>query len=201
MDPFISRTDLSDYSGRDVTQDDGALIALDAACGICRTAAEQIFNPVTADEIALDGTGTDCILLPERPVNAVGTVIVNGVTKGTLDFVNTTDGKLFATDGTANWTTWNNPVSSGWVWLRGGTAIWPEGRQNIQITYDHGYEEGGTIAVPSQVRMVALAIAHRLIDQGAAMAETVGMDSIRYHTAATDLTAGEAMILRRFRTT
>lgn len=196
MDPFISRADLSDYIGRDVSNDDGATIAINAACDMVRTVAEQLFSPVT-DTVALDGTGTDFIQLPERPVNAVGTVVVNGVTKGTLDYVSTTDGKLFATSGTANWTTWAN----GWSWLRGGTAVWPAGRQNVVVTYDHGYVDGTAAAVPADVRMVALALASRLAVQGPAMAETQGTDSIRYAAASTDLTNGEQMILRKYRTT
>ncbi len=197
MDPFISRTDLTDHMGRDVTQDNGAIIAINAACDTCRRISEQMFTPVTADELALDGSGTDCLLLPERPVNAVGTVVVNGVTKGTLDFCNTTDGKLFATDGTANWTTWSN----GWSWLRGGSAIWPLGRQNVVVTYDHGFQTDGITDIPADVRGVALNIAERLVIQGVAIFETVGADSIRYAGAAGDLLPGELMILRQYRTT
>ena len=200
-EPFISRQDLTDYLGRDVTSDDGALIAINAASDMCRTFSEQEFTPVTGDTVALDGSGTDCVLLPERPVNTVGTVVVNGVTKGTLDYVSTTDGKLFATSGTADWTTWSNEFTTGSCWIRGGTAIWPAGRQNIVVTYDHGYETGGSADVPRDVRMVALAIASRLFVQTVAAAETLGPASVRYHTAPPDLTAGEQMILRKYRTT
>lgn len=194
-DPFISRQDLSDYIGRDVSGDDGATIAINAACDIVRTVAEQMFTPVT-ETIALDGTGTDCVLLPERPVNAVGTVVVNGTAKGSLDYVSTTDGKLFATDGTANFTTW----ATGWTWIRGGTACWPLGRQNVVVTYDHGYASGTAADIPDDVRMVALALASRLVIQGVAVFEAVGSDSIRYAGPATDLTNGEQMILRKYRT-
>ena len=139
--------------------------------------------------------------LPERPVTNVGTVVVNGVTKGTLDYVSTSDGKLFASSGTAQWTTWNNDFTTGWCWIRGGTAFWPAGRQNVVVTYDHGYTDGTVAAVPADVRMVALSLASRLALQGPAMAETVGSDSVRWATASTDFTNGEAMILRKYRTT
>lgn len=194
MDPFISAQDLSDYIGRDVTNDDGSIIAINAACDMVRTMAEQLFTPIT-DTVALDGTGTDLILLPERPVNAVGTVVVNGVTKGTLDYVSTTDGKLFATSGTANWTTWE----TGWSWIRGGTAKWPEGRQNVVVTYDHGYVDGTVAAIPSDVRMVALALASRMAIQGVAASETQGTDAIRYAGNSTELLAGERAILYKYR--
>jgi hypothetical protein len=48
--------------------------------------------------------------------------------------------------------------------------------------------------------MVALAIATRLIVQGAALQEGRGQASIRYAVASTDLTAGERAILRKYRT-
>lgn len=195
-DPFVSRQDLSDRIGRDVTSDDGALIAVNAACDMCRTFAEQEFTPVVGDVVALDGQGTDCILLPERPVNTVGTVVVNGVTKGTLDFVSTTDGKLFATSGTAQWTTWGN----GWSWIRtGGTAVWPAGRQNVIVTYDHGFVDGTATAVPDDVRHVALSIASRIVNQGDARSETVGTETIVYGMGANDLMLGEQMILSKYR--
>ncbi len=55
--PFISRQDLSDYIGRAVTTDDGALACVDAACQIVRTFAGQLFNEAS-DTVTLDGTGT-----------------------------------------------------------------------------------------------------------------------------------------------
>ena len=44
--------------------DAGALIAIDAACDICRDVADQTFNLGTAT-VTLDGTGTDMLLLPQ----------------------------------------------------------------------------------------------------------------------------------------
>jgi hypothetical protein len=90
-DPFITLTDLSDYLGRDVSADDGAVIALDAACDICRDIAEQNFNAGTATFV-LDGTGTDSILLPQLPV-----VSVSGHVNGTAitDYTLNSNGILF----------------------------------------------------------------------------------------------------------
>ena len=45
----------------------------DAACDMVRTLAEQTFNDGTTT-LTVDGTGTDAIVLPELPVNTVGTV-------------------------------------------------------------------------------------------------------------------------------
>ena len=173
-DPFISAQDVVDYIGVGGTADPGMLIALDSACDICRTIAEQDFNAGTAT-VSLDGTGGDCLLLAQRPVLNAGTVTVNGAAE--TDFIATRDGRLLR--GTAG----------------GGTRpTWPAGRQNVTVTYEHGYTE-----VPRDVRMVALQIAARIVVQGVAMKETQGDLSVDYATAATDLNANELRILRKYR--
>lgn len=190
--PFISRADLGDYLGRDVSSDEGALIAVDSACEVVRTLTEQDFNPVNGDTVVLDGTGTDTLLLPQVPVSGAGTVVVNGGTlDGTLDYTVTEDGHLIRTAGTAALSTWAHSV--------GPSAYWPEGRQNITVTYDHGYLAGTATDVPADVRMVALMIANRLVTQGGASAETIGQVTKRYAVAATDLTNGERAILRKYK--
>jgi hypothetical protein len=177
-DPFITREDLTDYLGRDVTEDPGALIAIDAACDTVRTVAEQSFNQATTT-YTLDGTGTDALLLPDLPVSAAGTVVVDSgtITEYTLNG----NGVLYR--GTAG--CYPRPV-------------WPAGRQNVVVTADHGY---ATDDLPRDVRMVALSIAARLAVQGVALEESVGDVRVKYATSATDLTNGEARILRKYRRT
>lgn len=183
-DPFISTQDLSDYIGRDVTVDDGAMIAIDAACEIVRNISGQTFNELT-ETVGLDGTGTDCLLLPENPVLAAGTVVEAGqlLVQGT-DYVLANDRMLIRTAGTSYSTT-----------LYGDLTTWPLGRQNVQVTYDHGFS--GT--VPSDVRIVALQVASRIAIQGIATSETVGGQAITYASPAMDLTPGERLILSRYR--
>lgn len=182
---FIDTADLSDYIGRDVTTDDGAIICVDAAIDTVQTLAEQDFVQVTTDTVRLSGTGTDTLLLPQLPVVAAGTVVENGgtLTAGT-DYGVDRDGHLVRTDGTADWTTWTT----------GPTAYWPQGQRNIAVTYDHGW---GT--VPADIREVALALAARKITQGGATEETVGAVTRRYAASSTDLTNGERAILRKYR--
>src|SRR5215468_5396646 len=84
--PFISRQDLTDYIGRDVTADNGATMAVDSACQIIRDLTEQQLDAVVGGTVVLDGTGTDALLLPELPVNGAGTVSVNGTIAGTADY-------------------------------------------------------------------------------------------------------------------
>jgi hypothetical protein len=177
-DPFISTADLVDYVGRGGTADAGVLIAIDSACDIVRTISERDFNAGTAT-LALDGTGTDAVLIPNRylPVTAAGTVVVNG---GTItDFVLNSNGVLFR--GTAG----VDP-----------RPVWPKGRQNVTTTITYGYD---SLDLPRDVRMVALSIASRLVVQGVASEESIGAVRVKYATAATDLTNGERRILQKYR--
>jgi len=185
-DPFISPQDLIDHMGRGGTADAGLVIATDAACDIVRDIAEQTFNQMFADTITLDGTGTDALLLPERPVSAAGTVTVNGGT--VTDYVLADNGILFRR-GTVTSSSWD-------CWYP--TWTWPRGRQNITVTYDHGYADAD---IPRSVRLVALAIAERIAIQGAALKENIGDVSVEYAAASTDLTPGEKMILRKHKMT
>lgn len=175
-DPFIDSQDLSDYIGVDVSADPGALIALDSACDICRDIAEQSFNAGTITE-AYDGSGSDALILAQRPVISAGTVTVNGVAEP------------------------NFQVTSGGMLLRGTAGggfrpVWPRGRQNVRLTYSYGYE---TADVPRSVRMVALQIAARFVQQGVAKSETVGDVSATYAVNASDLDANELRILHKYR--
>lgn len=178
-DPFISVADLTDSLGRDMSSDPGATIAVDAACDTVRTLADHVFNEGTTT-MRLDGTGTDALVLPERPVSSVSDVQVSG--GGTMSWTlsDQEEGVLIAGD------------SSGTTL----GATWPAGRQNVTVTYVHGY---GTADVPRDVRAVALSVAQRLVIQGPPIQETVGDVSLRYSTSQLDLTAGEMAILAKYR--
>jgi hypothetical protein len=174
--PFISTKDIVDYLGRGGTADPGMIIAADAACDMVRTMAEQSFNRDTTT-VTLDGTGTDALLLPDMPVSGAGTVTVNG---GTV------------TDYT---------LASNGILLRGTAGVdprptWPTGRQNITVTFDHGYSDQD---IPRDIRMVALSVASRLVSQGPVIQEGIGNVNVRYGVNATDFTNGELMILRKYR--
>lgn len=181
---FITTEDLSDYLGRDVSSDDGAEFVVDAACQIVRTLSEQDFTEETST-VTLDGTGTDSVFLPQRPVNTVGTVAVNGDV--VTDFAFSDEGRLVRTSE-------DDPTFATWAQGYQSTAYWPNGRQNIEVTYEHG---AGT--VPSDVRMVALMIAHRMVTQGGNLKEQVGDVNRTYAVSSTDLTNGEKAILRKYR--
>lgn len=182
-EPFVSSQDLVDYLGRGTATDPGMIIAADAACDTVRAIAERTFNAGTST-VTLDGTGTDALLLPELPVTAAGTVTVAG--SAVTDFVLNGNGILFRKASTSD----VDYVDS----VR--TLKWPEGRQNIAVTYEHGYANAD---LPRDVRMVALAIASRLVVQGVAIEESLGDVRVKYAGPATDVTAGERMILQKYR--
>lgn len=179
-DPFISEQDVVDYLGRGEITDPGLVIAVDAACDICRTYAEITFNETFGETATLDGTGTDALLLPETPVTAAGTVTVNG--DAVTDFVLGPNGTLFRK---------YDETSTEYP-----TIVWPSGRQNVVVTYDFGYSDA---EFPRDVRMVALSVASRLVVQGPAIEESLGDSRVKYAAASTDLTAGEKAILRKYR--
>jgi hypothetical protein len=185
-DPFIAPIDLVNYLGRGTISDPGMLIATDAACDMVRTLTEQTFNQSTST-ITVDGTGTDALLLPELPASRAGTVTVAGGT--VTDYVLNTRLGILIRKSSGTDADYVNACR---------TLIWPEGRQNVTVTYDHGYADSD---LPRDVRMVALSIASRLVVQGVATQESNGPVSVTYGGPATDLTAGEERILQKYRQT
>jgi hypothetical protein len=192
--PFISRDDLADIFGDpSIATSDAGQIAVDSACDTCRNEAEQTFNEVTDDEVTLDGPGRDALLLPERPVTEVSEVSVNGVV--VTNYVLNGNGVLFrkGTDPIIDY--------SDWAWLP--KLIWPVGRQNIVVTYTHGYADD---LFPREVRIVALRVAERIFKQPTSAgitSETLGSYSVSYATSQASqqdiLTQGEKNILRKYK--
>lgn len=186
-DPFITGQDVVDLLGRGDPADPGLVIVTDAACDMVRTYTEQQINAGTTTE-TYDGTGTDALLLPQYPVTAAGTVLVNG---GTV-----TDYVLDARKG-AVIRKRADPGSAWWDGARSFPMLWPRGRQNVTVTFEHGYAVDN---VPQDIRMVALAAATRMFVQGPRLQETIGRQvAVVYAGAATDFTAGERIILGKYR--
>jgi hypothetical protein len=181
--PFVSVDDLSDLLGEDLTGSDSALIAVDGACDIVRAEAEQTFNVVNNDAIVLDGTGTDALMLPELPVNGIDSVAIGDDDPLTVD----DDYKL----------------NGQGILLRAGTT-WTVGRQNIAVTYDHGYSDDD---FPRDVRAVALDIAKQIYGQASTSgvaSESLGQYSVSYITSETGrqdiLGDWHRRVLRKYRT-
>jgi len=175
VDPFITVEQLGGYLRQTLSEDDELIIlALDAACQVCRDVAEQDFEFVADEDIKINGTGTNILLLPQLPVTDVAQVLdSNGNVVDTDDYVWTEDGELLKSSCLTTW--------------------W-EGNQNFTVTYSHGYEE-----VPSSVQLVACALAARIYDQGIVSQETIGGYVILYGQSEGGLTKLERAILERHR--
>ena len=125
--------------------------ALTAACQIVLDFVGDIRLWV-GDEVLVDGTGTDSIVLPFRPVWRVNSVLVD-------------DSELTADDD------WRLGQVKGGVLYRMGCS-WPWGRARVTVNLDHGYvfpaeEEDPDAAlaepVPASLKEVAMSIAARVL--------------------------------------
>ena len=144
-DPFISRDDLTDYLGRDVTGDDGALIAVDAACDTVRTIAEQDFNPPPAPSRSTGRARTRCCCRSCRSTRPARSWCRGGTV---TDYVLNGNGVLIRKLADPTVIDWDTDISPPLI-------RWPAGRQNVVVTYDHGYADAD---LPRDVRMVALSL-------------------------------------------
>lgn len=172
-----------------------ALIALEGASDSVRTYTGQDFEAVFGDVKTLDGTGGESLLLPQKA--AIHQV---------------TEVAMIATDGTPTILT---PVSqwrlgeAGIIWRIAGPWFagdwwswygWPKGRQNIRVTYDHGYtlpDQVGTAPVlPSDIQGVVLQAAARMMLMGTTggqgiTQESIGTYSVTYgHTTSLATSTG-----------
>lgn len=187
LPPFIDREDLANAlspgSPPDLSSDDHATVAVDAACDVCRIACGQDFNEVTNDVIVLDGTNSDALILPQIPVSEVSEVVVG-------------DDTLVVDD--------DYKLTGNGILVRTWPMRWRWGRQNIRVTYTRGYPDD---ELPRDVRVVALALAKRIYQaasSGSVRSETIGAYSVTYATGAeqiqsADLTKGERFILYKYR--
>jgi hypothetical protein len=185
-DPFISRDDLADHlhlPDGSLDADEAALQAVDAACDWLRDLTGQLFNHVEDETILMDGTGTDALLLPQLPVEEVSTVVVQGQEDSTdYGFTLHDSGVLLRI--------WD-PVDA----LTTSWAKWPKGRNNIEVTYTHGYADAD---FPRSIRMLAVRMAARFYQQAPGVVfESLGQRSVRYDTDAGDLSTAEKLIVRK----
>jgi hypothetical protein len=169
MTAFITKPELEAYIGyqADATK---ATMVIDAACDLIRNSTGQRFE-AGEETILLDGTGTDAIVLPQVPVEAV-TEVMNDE-EAVTDFM----------------------LSGAGLLLRKFPQTWSPGRQRVKVKYSFGYA-----TVPADLKLLAVTIAARVYQQGIVMQETVGMTQVTYATDSLSLTAGEKNILSRYKT-
>jgi len=91
----------------------------------------------------VDGEGTPTVQLPHRPVTSVISVLVDDTTQPTSTWVFYSDGRLSL-----------QPLPEE---FDVGEAVWPVGKQNIQVTYKYGTVAGARI--PPHVQFAAAQVA------------------------------------------
>jgi hypothetical protein len=164
---FISTADLGEFLRQDLSSDAMAIIAINAACQVVIDELNQEVGLVYGDEILIDGSGTEALLLPELPVLGIMSV--------TLE----TDSTVL-TEGT-EWRLGDNGII-----YRIDGLTWPATRAGVRVNYDHGWattlaEEGSgdsaVAPIPDSIRLVALAVAARVYATG-----TVGVGGVSSET-------------------
>jgi hypothetical protein len=170
MAAFITTAELGSYLRRDVSEDELATIATDAACAVVRRhTGQELSGSDGTVSYVLRGTASS-LLLPELPVVVVDEVRIDD--EVTLDWRVEENGIVSLTD---------LPSSSA--------------ERIVEVDYSHGYE-----AVPDDLRLVALTVAARIYEQGTARQESTGSSSITFSVAAsTDLSSGEKAIVEKYR--
>lgn len=159
MIPFISTDDLAAYL--DVTEvelgnDLIVYMALDAACQIVRDALQRGINLSEETVEVLDGSGTDALVLSQRPIQEVTEVLVRwGSDETTIDlaedlYVENATGCIFLVDGTV-FTPGKGTVT---VTYAHGFAL-----EEIQVTPDDENPADDVDRVPSSIRFVAVKLA------------------------------------------
>lgn len=160
-----------------------ARLALSIATSAVQEEAETTFGHSQDDEVTLDGSGTDALLLPGLPVLDVSTVEVDSDTESPTELVADED---FWID-----------FDAGLLIRRGD--LWPTRRRSVTVTYSHGYEVGEP--APALVKGIVLQVAARIYRNLGVKDESLGFGSYSASFAASgvELTEGERNALRRFR--
>jgi hypothetical protein len=162
-------------------------ISLEAASAAVRGYCDRQFDYVEDDELTIDGSGGEALLLPELPVYDVAVTYVDP--DGDEDEVDTEDYAIDFPNG---------------ILYRHNEGCWTRGRQNVLVTYSHGYvlpdetPPDGVQALPDDLQMVVLQIASRVVanpDGRAASAETIGSYSVTYGDRSSNGSTVHATIL------
>jgi hypothetical protein len=178
-DPFASAGELSQFIGNTEPTDLARMqFLLDLSSAAIRRYCGQTLSPVVADVVILPALERATLVLPERPVTAITSVVVASVTISSSDY----------------WFTRAGLLHRGTIALEG--AFWSQG---ATVTYDHGYAEStDEYKAIKAVCLEAASRAYTLNERSAseAMGSTV-MESAGY-APEVFLTLGEKMSLADF---
>lgn len=185
---FATKAELDTYLGTTTTQARADLMLALATAAIQRYCG-QSFALVENDSITLRGTWGDTFLLPERPVQNVDSITVDGMLAPALTYTWASDGEVKLL---------SDPRFVINLAERDG-GYWGGDRVLVVIVYDHGDD------IPDDVKGACLAIASRLYTTaatGGVSQESLGAYSVTYsHSTGPALTDDEKAALKPFRRT
>lgn len=170
MEPLATPADLREFLQDPGVTDDVAALPLRLASAEVRAFCGQTFDPVTDEELILDGSGSAVLLLPQLPVLDVSLVAEGPGGDRT---------ELAGPDQT----------SPAWEWSEDGVlrridgGVWRRRFRWYRVVQSHGWEP-----IPDEVLAVVLRIAGRAVDDpaGTLRSETLG----RYSYTAAGAEAG-----------
>ena len=167
---------------RGVDYDAGDTVAafhLEAASGLVESYCRRSFLAVEEDEITLDGSGGNSLVLPSPPVWDVLYVAVDGTE---------IDPELYVWNEEAGTVDYKETCYSAWT----------RGRQNVTVVYSHGYyvdEDEGEPVLPAEVALVVFQLAQRGMylgttggNTGTVTSESIGSYSVSYASGDTQTT-------------
>jgi hypothetical protein len=180
-DPFATAAEMAQFSNMTVPEDLARMqMLLDAASAEIRGQTGQVLSTVAADVVTLGPTSVRTLYLPQRPVTAIITVVVKGVTLASTDYSFSSYGHLVHGGTPADYS----------------TKTWPDG---ATVTYDHGYAEFSTEY--QRIKTICIEVALRAFTMNERSAsETLGMTVLESggYSPEIFLTAGERMSLMNF---
>lgn len=138
-----------------------SILVLESACDMARTYTGQEFTLVEDDEVRLDGTGKDGLMLPQLPIVEVTEIVVED------------DDPLDLSEDVY--------VGTAGILWRAYPCRWPLGHGNIAVTYSHGYA-----AIPADLRQAIFEIADVLIANGASGGQIIKSETIGSYVIAFD---------------
>lgn len=156
---------------------------LDLASGVVRSYTRQFISKVVDDVVTLPGNWGNTLELPQRPVSAVSSVVMNGATMPNTQW-KLVEGNLFLGTGAFL------PDYGSTIW--GGSALWGPAGSNqgpqavgntwqgptaqITVTYTHGFD-----TTPQDiVNIVAGLVANQLNAEVGIQSEAIGSYKVVY---------------------
>ncbi len=162
-----------DYDPTDLA----ALMHLEGASGLVERYCRRSFAAVYDDEVLIDGSGGECILLDSPPVWDVHDIVYR---QPAADDVEVEDA------------TWAVDEAKGLLWKADLCGAWWRGIKNYGLTFSHGYklagEAGEAPELPPEISLVTMALAQRGLamsssfqgSAGAVTSESIGSYSVSY---------------------